>query len=335
MRPVSDRTVDRLLQAADLPDLSGTRYRMVRPLGRGGMGTVYLVEDTELLRQVALKVLTDPAPPPQLSERLLCEARHLARLEHPNIVPVHDVGQLPDGRAYYVMKFVRGQRLDSWRLENPTRSALLRMFRKICEAMAFAHAQGVIHRDLKPQNIMVGRFGEALIMDFGVAKALGGAPLDAGEMPAESAPQQDATATAAGAVLGTPGYMSPEQARGEVDVLDQRTDVYALGAILSFLLSGRNEAAPGGSQRTTPDFPTGPLGSICRKATAERPEDRYPGAGELALDVDRFLDGRPVGAHREGLWEVVGRLLARNHMLVLLILSYLVMRMLVLFFFGR
>jgi serine/threonine-protein kinase len=323
MRPVSDRTVDRLLQAADLPDLSGTRYRMVRPLGRGGMGTVYLVEDTELLRQVALKVLTDPAPPPKLSERLLREARHLARLEHPNIVPVHDVGQLSDGRAYYVMKFVRGQRLDRWRLENPTRSALLRMFRKICEAMAFAHAQGVIHRDLKPQNIMVGEFGEALIMDFGVAKALGSAPLDAGEMPAESAPQQDATATASGAVLGTPGYMSPEQARGEVDSLDQRTDVYALGALLSFLLSGSTEA-PG----------AGPLRSICRKATAERPEDRYPGAGELALDVDRFLEGRPVGAHREGLWEVVGRLLARNHVLVLLILSYLVMRMLVLFFFS-
>jgi serine/threonine protein kinase len=292
------------------------------------MGTVYLVEDSELQRQVALKVLTDPAPPPPLSERLLREARHLARLEHPNIVPVHDVGQLSDGRAYYVMKFVRGQRLDSWRLENPTRSARLRMFRKICEAMAFAHAQGVIHRDLKPQNIMVGAFGEALIMDFGVAKTLGGEPLDAGEMPAESAPQQDAAATAAGAVLGTPGYMPPEQARGEVDVLDQRTDVYALGAILSFLLSGRTEA-PGDSG--TPRA----LLSICRKATAERPEDRYPGAGELALDVDRFLAGRPVGAHREGLWEVVGRLLARNHVLVLLILSYLVMRMLVLFFFGR
>jgi serine/threonine protein kinase len=328
MKPISDRTVDRLLQAAELPDLSDTRYRMVGKLGCGGMGTVYLVEDDELKRQVALKVLSDPAPAQALSDRLLREARHLARLEHPNIVPVHDAGRLSDGRAYYVMKYVRGQQLDSWRLENPTRSALLRMFRNICEAVAFAHAQGVIHRDLKPQNIMVGSFGEALIMDFGVAKALGGVTPDAGEMPQEAVRQQDAGATAAGAVLGTPGYMAPEQARGEVDALDQRTDVYALGAILCFLLSGRTDP-PG-----DPGTPRA-LRSICRKATAERPEDRYPGADDLARDVDSFLDGRPVGAHREGLWEVAGRLLARNHVLVLLILSYLVMRMLVLFFFGR
>ena len=169
---LDDRRLRHLQEIADLPDLSGTRYRPLRRLGRGGMGSVYLVEDADLGREAALKALTVPDSGSDLTARLVSEARLLARLEHPNIVPVHDLGTLPDGRVFYVMKYVRGERLDEWRGKGPTRPEMLRLFLKICEAVAFAHARGVVHRDLKPENVMVGAFGEALVMDWGVAKIL-------------------------------------------------------------------------------------------------------------------------------------------------------------------
>ena len=153
---ISDRVLARLKTAAQLPDLSGTRYRLIEEIGRGGLGVVYLAEDDELGRHVAIKVLEDPA-----------EARVLAGLEHPGFVPVHEAGLLPDGRSYYAMKLVRGTRLDAF-LEKATHLPnRLRVFQKICEPVAFAHARGVVHRDLKPANIMVGEFGEVLVMDWG------------------------------------------------------------------------------------------------------------------------------------------------------------------------
>ncbi len=233
---LDDRQIERLQEIADLPDLSGTRYRPLGRLGRGGMGTVHRVEDTALGREVALKVLTLPDAGGDLAARLVAEARLLARLEHPNIVPVHDLGMLPDGSVFYVMKYVRGERLDQWSRKGATRPEILRLFLKICEAVAFAHARGIVHRDLKPENVMVGPFGEALVMDWGVAKILASRQEDqptpggsGGSLPA---------GTAHGTVLGTPAYMAPEQARGEVHRIDERTDVHALGAILYFLLSG-------------------------------------------------------------------------------------------------
>src|SRR6267142_582789 len=137
------------------------------------MGTVYRAEDTELDRQVAIKVLNAREANEELAKRMVREAQIIARLEHPGIVPVHDVGLLPDGRVFYAMKLVRGSRLDEYAAENNSLKDRLRKFQAACEAVAFAHAHGVIHRDLKPQNIMIGSFGEVLVLDWGVAKIVG------------------------------------------------------------------------------------------------------------------------------------------------------------------
>jgi serine/threonine protein kinase len=298
MSGLSDAALRHLREVSDQPDLSGTPYEVVETLGRGGMGTVYLAHDSRLDREVALKVVQLPEGTGDL-DRLLLEARVLARLEHPGIVPVHDAGPLPDGRAFYAMKHVRGYGLDEY-----ARTALLperlRAFERICEAVAFAHAHGVIHRDLKPENVMVGPFGEVLVMDWGVAKVrphrlspFGTPPPEGPHSPTPS-PAQPPTPgegepvgaaspvslfsrcggwegageegrgdeglgreglgpprgvagrrlTAHGTILGTPGYMAPEQARGDVARIDERTDVWALGAILGFLLEGE-EPPPG------------------------------------------------------------------------------------------
>src|SRR5580765_1728455 len=153
------------------PDLSGTRYRAIRFLGQGGMGTVWLAEDSILHRAIALKVLAAENSSADLASRLMQEAVVLARLEHPGIVPVHDAGTLPDGRTFYCMKHVEGQTLDRYALNLPLRERL-RLVQRIAEPLAFAHSRGIIHRDLKPANIMVGAFGEVLIMDWGLAKVM-------------------------------------------------------------------------------------------------------------------------------------------------------------------
>src|SRR5881392_1508513 len=242
MNFLSDQALKRLRDGAEMPDLAGTRYRLLERIARGGMGVVYAAQDENLQRRVALKVLDVPGTDGDLANRLVREARVLAALEHPGIVPVHDVGTLADGRAFYTMKFVEGQRLDKYIVSVTSIPDRLRVFHRICEAVAFAHARGVLHRDLKPENIMVGAFGEALVMDWGVAKVLRG--IDAGGTRAddEDAVSPDAPGVAArtghGAVLGTPGYMAPEQARGGANQLDERADIYALGAILWFLITG-------------------------------------------------------------------------------------------------
>jgi len=172
MRHLSDKALTRLRSGADLPDVGGTRYRLIGQVARGGMGVVYAAEDELLQRRVALKVLEMPGSEGELANRLTREARVLARLEHPGIVPVHDVGTLPDGRVFYTMKFVEGQRLDHYIESLASAPDRLRIFLRICDAVAFAHARGVLHRDLKPANVMVGSFGEVLVMDWGLAKIL-------------------------------------------------------------------------------------------------------------------------------------------------------------------
>ncbi|HEY3176398.1 MAG TPA: serine/threonine-protein kinase [Candidatus Polarisedimenticolia bacterium] len=324
MTSLPDGIVRHLREVAGQPDLTGTRYRLIGTLGHGGMGTVHLVEDTELGREVALKVLSLPDEAGDLSARLIAEARLLARLEHPNIIPIHDVGRLSDGRVYYAMKYVRGERLDEWRRQGPTQPSMLRLFQRLCGAIAFAHAYGVIHRDLKPENIMVGPFGEALVMDWGVARVIDG--------PAER-----------GAVIGTPAWMAPEQARGDTDRIDERTDVHALGAILYFLLSGHppseeGAGAPGVDRPSAPGrFPgevPRALRAICLKALSERREDRYASAELMAADVERFLDGHPVTAHGETLLEKAVRIARRNREMALLVLAYILMRALVILLAG-
>jgi serine/threonine protein kinase len=325
-----DAVVARLRDLVERPELPTTRYEILERIGEGGMGIVYLARDHELGREVALKVLRTPDPSPDERERILREARILASLEHPGIAPVHDVGVLPDGRVFYVMKRVRGERLDSFARGARSRAELLRVFRQVCDAVAFAHAAGVIHRDLKPQNVMLGAFGEVLVLDWGVAK-LRGQPAGPISMSGVCAAAED---TATGAVMGTPGYMAPEQLTGRSAAVDERTDVFGLGGILCFLLTGDHPPAglpEGGRWSAVP----APLRAICERARATAPELRYPSASELAADVANYLDALPVTAHREGLLERGRRVAARHRTALLLVLAYLVMRVTLLIVTGR
>jgi serine/threonine-protein kinase len=163
MKWLSDDKLNHLRTIVGDPDFSSTKYTFKRELARGGMGTVYLAEDRELNRLVAIKVLNTPDVNDDFRQRMIREAQIIARLEHPGIVPVHDVGVLTDGRVYYAMKFVRGSRLDEYAAAGASLRDRLRKFQAVCDAVAFAHAHGVIHRDLKPQNIMIGSFGDVVL----------------------------------------------------------------------------------------------------------------------------------------------------------------------------
>jgi serine/threonine protein kinase len=339
MKSLSDKAIERLRAGAEEPDLAGTRYRLLERVARGGMGVVYAAEDEKLERRVALKVLDVPGTDGDLANRLMREARVLARLEHPGIVPVHDVGTLADGRVFYTMKFVEGQRLDKFIEGVESMQDRLRVFLRICEAVAFAHARGVLHRDLKPANVMVGSFGEVLVMDWGLAKILRSdvqnvADPDATvlERPKQPSEESDSTkssvVTGHGTVMGTPGYMSPEQARGEVEVLDARSDIFSLGALLRFTLTQKTPAG------FVPRLDRS-LEAICAKATAERRESRYSAVQELGQDVSRYLDGLAVGAHRESIFDKLARFYRRYRFFILLILAYLVMRVILLLVLKR
>jgi serine/threonine protein kinase len=327
MKWLSDQALDRLRAAAEMPDLNGTGYALLDKLGEGGMGGVFRVQDTTLGRQVALKVIGIIDSNGELSARLLREAKIIARLEHPGIVPVHDVGTLPDGRVFYTMKLVQGRRLDQHAAELGGVPERLRTFQKICEAVAFAHAHDVVHRDLKPQNIMVGRFGEVLVMDWGLAKLLNTRTATDAENIGTGKARDElalATDTGHGVILGTPGYMAPEQARGEVAAVGPRADVYSLGAVLKFLLDGAGSGP-------TPKA----LAAIAGKATAEDAEQRYGSVEELASDVAHYLDGLPVRAYPEGPIRRAWRWVIKNRAWILLIVAYLVMRALFILWRGR
>lgn len=359
---LSDNLLHRLQTVADLPDLGETKYRLLEKFSRGGMGTIYLAEDTQLQRKVALKVLHTPDASGELSARMLREARVIAQLEHPSIVPVHDVGELPDGRVFYVMKFVQGRRLDQYAQAENALPDRLRIFQKVCEAVAFAHANGVIHRDLKPENVMVGAFGEVLVMDWGLAKIVAeyrereagsensSSKFDDGGLqgrdnkhrpanhhhPATSDQHQ----TLHGTIMGTPAYMAPEQKRGDIAQIDQRSDIYALGAILKFLLTGHGKA--GLAQR---DFSSSTINSnasralpgakipkqlaaICAQAMAEEKEQRYASAQALAGDIERFLNGLAVSSYKENAFEIIWRWLKQYRFILLLIAAYILVRIL-------
>ncbi len=328
MKFLPDQVVARLQTEMQMPDLSGTRYRATQFLGRGGMGMVWLAEDTILHRNVALKVLAAESSSADLAARLMREAEVLARLEHPGIVPVHDAGTLSDGRTFYCMKHVQGQTLDRHiaRMDLRRRMQLLQ---RIAEPLAFAHSRGIIHRDLKPANIMVGAFGEVLVLDWGLAKVTASST-NSGQsttVPIASAarPSLAGQTTAHGSVLGTAGYMAPEQSCGEVELIDQRTDVFGLGAIMGFMLREQPDA-PADEQ------PSRPLRAIFNKATAVEMSARYSSVQEMAADIGRYLEGQPIAAYRENLLERAARLIRKNQVAVVLVLAYLLMRMLFILF---
>ena len=321
MKMLSDTAVERLREAADAPDLSGTRYRLLGKLGEGGMAGVYRVEDTALNREIALKVVSLVDSSGDLAARLLQEARVIAQLEHPGIVPVHDAGTLADGRVFYTMKLVRGQTLaeairryhaaPAARADRPVEHfRLLNAFLAVTRAMAYAHSRGVLHRDLKPQNIMVGSFGEVQVMDWGLSKLLGGS-----ERPGtvdELVGAETKAVTAHGTIMGTPGYMAPEQGRGESATVDQRADIYSLGTVLRFLM--RALVVPRAVR------------AIAAKATEADPALRYRSVEEFSRDIAHYLDGLPVSAYPEGPLGKVWRWGTRNRVWILLLLAYLVMR---------
>jgi WD40 repeat protein/serine/threonine protein kinase len=342
---------------------SPARYRILGRLAQGGMGVIYRVWDESLRRLLAMKIIRGQeqlpssglsSVDPQLLARFLREAEITGQLDHPGVVPVHEIGTDAHGRVYFTMRLVQGDSLSTvldrvakgdadW-----TQTRVLDVLIKVCETLAFAHSRGIVHRDLKPDNIMVGRFGETYVMDWGLAKRQkkdeGGRRKDEGgrmkDEPAGSGssfilPPSSLDMTVAGAVLGTPFYMPPEQAAGRLDELDERADVYAVGAMLYRLLTGQHPYARPPGKRTVQEIladvragpPTpvrqlsprvpGELVAICEKAMARHRAERYAGAQEMADDLRAYLENRVVRAYRTGAAAEFRKWVVRNRLAAL------------------
>ncbi len=306
------------------------RFRRLRTHAEGGLGIVFVAHDGELNRDVALKEIKErSADDPQSRARFLLEAEVTGGLEHPGIVPVYSLGQYADGRPYYAMRFVRGMtlqaKIDNHHAANKAGrprserslefNKLLRTFLSVCNTIGYAHSRGVIHRDVKPSNILLGKFGETIVVDWGLAKPTGqpGEAHESEETPLSPTASGDLSATMAGSSVGTPGYMSPEQAAGRLDQMGPTSDIFSLGATLYTILTGRS-ACDGASvweaiaklgrgefthpRQIDPSISRG-LEAICLKAMALRPEDRYQTAAALAEDVEDWLGDESISAMAE------------------------------------
>jgi tRNA A-37 threonylcarbamoyl transferase component Bud32 len=292
-----------------LPETS--RYADLRILGAGGMGEVRLVKDLRLEREVALKRMHGALDHSDDTRRFLREVKVQGQLDHPSVVPVYDLGLTPDGAPWFTMKRVRGQTLlsvlhalrekDVATTARYTRWRLLSVFTTVCECIHSAHARGVLHRDLKPGNVMLGEFGEVHVLDWGLARVNGQRAAD-DHASQRIVPAVDEHGTQLGMTMGTPGYMSPEQAQGRIDELDERTDVYSLGAILFELLylaplhdAPTLDAKLKSTQAPLRDSPQGSvppeLDALWRKACASDPKQRFESARALSEAVERFLEG--------------------------------------------
>jgi eukaryotic-like serine/threonine-protein kinase len=310
----------------------GQRFRILRPHAKGGLGAVFVALDVELNREVALKQILDShADDPVSRHRFLMEAEITGGLEHPGIVPVYGLGADADGRPYYAMRFIRGESLKEaidrfhkdagLKKESGRRSLelrkLLRRFIDVCNAVDYVHSRGVLHRDLKPGNIVLGTHGETLVVDWGLAKPLGhvvpGGHLDERTLVPNSA--SGSSETLPGSALGTPGYMCPEQARGDLERLAPRSDVYSLGATLYCLLTGQPPFEGDDVEQVLRKVKWGEfaeprqinrwidpaLEAVCLKAMAFMPEHRYQSSRALADDVERWTAGQPVTVWEEPL----------------------------------
>ncbi|MBW2699871.1 MAG: protein kinase, partial [Deltaproteobacteria bacterium] len=329
-------------------------------LGRGGIGRVLLAVDGHIGREVAIKELL-PAKDNQSGldsssgklstgmARFLREARVTGQLEHPNIVPVYELGQKADGTLYYTMKVVRGNTLRDELKKAKTladRIKLLGHFTNLCQAIAYAHSRGVVHRDIKPSNVMVGEFGETVVLDWGLAKVRGKEDIRGKEIAREVKEMMDADIghTIVGDVIGTPKYMSPEQADGLMDQIDERSDVWALGAVLYEILAGQAPFVGSspfevlGRVISHPVVPVsdlcaeapGELASVAAKALCKDRGGRYADGGGIARDMEAFQAGRRVGAHTYGGMDLLRRFADRHRaalavggasLLLLLVLS--------------
>jgi WD40 repeat protein/serine/threonine protein kinase len=306
---------------------AGLRFRILRPHAKGGLGEVFVAEDAELHREVALKEIQGQyADNPQARSRFLLEAEITGGLEHPGIVPVYGLGQYGDGRPFYAMRFIKGDNLKDaierfHRSEGPKRDPgetvlefrkLLRRFQDVCNAVAYAHSRGVLHRDLKPGNIMLGQFGETLVVDWGLAKTTeeNDPEASAPDSPVRPTLGRGSEPTRMGTAIGSPQYMSPEQASGRIDQLGPRSDVYGLGATLYCLLTGMppfsgtdigdllrkvRQGQTSAPREMKHDVPAA-LDAICRKAMALSPLDRYGSPADLSDDLEHWLADEAVSA---------------------------------------
>lgn len=325
-----------------MSDSGGARFQIRRPLGRGGLGVVSVAHDRELNREVALKeIREDQSQNETMRRKFLVEAEITGNLEHPGIVPVYGLGIQVNGRPYYAMRFVKGDNLGVHIKRFHSRvgeglepyngselRGLLRRFLDICDAIGYAHSRGVLHRDLKPGNIMLGKYGETLVVDWGLAKPKGASDqITSGSADSIIDPKlSDFDATKLGAALGTPAYAPPEQMGGKLSEVNERSDVYGLGAILYELLCDSPPVNGSNieeiiSKILRGDFPPpkkklaivpAPLSAICMKALALSPKDRYETTNLLMKDVESWLDDLPVSAHQDGAVSKAGRLLRRN-----------------------
>ena len=326
LRAMDDPVIDETLTFAsrrdggsprpDSMDAPTGRYSILRPHAKGGLGEVSLARDEELRREVAVKLLQERyATDAGNRARFVAEAEITGNLEHPGIVPVYGLGVTPEGRPFYAMRFIRGDSLRDAAIQfhNERRAPsdrrlelrkLLGRFIDVCEAIEYAHTRGVVHRDLKPGNIMLGRFGETLVVDWGLAKSVGRDEPDRSALSTiRPSGSGSSSRTSFGSALGTPAYMSPEQASGRIDALGPASDVFGLGATLYFVLTGRppiegrnaeqviaraKEGDFPPPRRVNPGVPK-QLNALCLKAMAFQPEDRYASPRELAEDVERWL----------------------------------------------